>query len=152
MKTLITLVFLCILAQQVFSQDIKLTGTCFDPNGSLIVTAQIAVIDEKGTKTTGSTDSEGQFEFKVHPGIYSLSVAATGFLTVQYPEFLVVNSTTGKMAQDFVLFGAKYHEPCGVAGSPCLKGLSLIRSYEVTSSPKLKSIRDEFAPESKPKQ
>jgi hypothetical protein len=76
-------------------------------------------------------------------------VASDGFLTIKYKEFLVVNSTNGTMSMDFVLFGGKYHEPCGFSGADCLPAKSLIRFYKVEYTPKLKEIVEEFSPDIK---
>lgn len=149
MKYFISLFSICVLSLCGFSQNIKLTGTIFAPNGAIVPSGQIRVVHEKGQSTVSSSNTEGIFELDLIPGLYSIEVSGKGFLTVKHNEFLVVNSTTGKMSIDFVLFGAKYHEPCGYSGANCLPAKSLIRSYEVKYSPKLKDIRDEFAPETK---
>lgn len=146
MKYCIALIFVFVFSFYALSQNIKLTGTMFDPNGALIANGQIRAVDEKGHSVAGSSSTEGGFEINLIPGIYSVEVSAPGFLTIKHSEFLIVNSTTGKMMMDFVLFGGKYHEPCGYSGADCLPAKSLIRSYEVNYSPKLKDIRDEFAP------
>jgi hypothetical protein len=151
MKYLVSLLLLLAASVSSFAQSISLTGTIFDPTGALVTSGQIKAVDEKGSALIGASNSDGQFEVKLIPGIYALEVSAPGFITVKQTEFLVINSTTGKMAIDFVLFGGKYHEPCGYSGADCLPAKSLIRSYEVIYSPKLKDIRDEFAPVPKPK-
>lgn len=156
MKYGIAIIFSCVFSICVSAQNIKLTGTVYDPGGALVASAQIKTVDEKGHALVGSSNSEGVFEINLIPGLYSIEVSGPGFLTIKQREYLVVNSTNGKMSIDFVLFGAKYHEPCGYSGADCLPAKSLIRSYEVNYSPKLKEIRDEFAPvqksqEKKPK-
>ena len=149
MKYFSALIFIFACSLVSVAQTIKLTGTMFDPNGAVIVNGQITAIDDKTRSVQGKSDSYGRFEIDLAPGIYAINVSATGFITLMYSEFLVVNATTGKMAIDFVLFGGKYHEPCGYSGADCLPAKSLIRSYEVKYSPKLKDIRSEFAPEEK---
>lgn len=151
MKYLIPLLLLLGASVSSFAQNIIVTGTLFDPNGAVVTSGQIKAVDEKGTALIGAANSEGLFEVKLIPGIYALEVSAPGFITIKQTEFLVVNSGTGKMAMDFVLFGGKYHEPCGYSGADCLPAKSLIRSYEIKYSPKLKDIRDEFAPVPKSK-
>ena len=152
MKHCISLALIFGLSLFAFSQTIKLTGTVYDPGGALVPSAQIKTIDEKGITLSSSSNSSGEFEVRLIPGLYSIEVSGPGFLSVKHNEFLVVNSTNGKMIIDFVLFGSKYHEPCGVSGGNCLPAKSLIRSYEVYYSPRLKEIRDEFANVQKPKQ
>lgn len=146
MKYIVAVVFAYLFTSHAFSQEIKLSGTMFDSNGAVIVKGQIRAVTEKGQATIGFSNMDGFFEIDLAPGLYSIEVSGKGFLTIKYGEFLVVNSTTGKMMMDFVLFGSKYHEPCGYSGADCLPAKSLIRSYEIKYSPKLKDIRDEFAP------
>jgi hypothetical protein len=134
------------VAPYAFSQNIKITGTIFDPNGAVVTSSQIRAVDQKGHSFVGASDTEGCFEITLIPGMYSLEVSAPAFLTIKHPEFLVVNSTTGKMTMDFVVFGGKSHEPCGYSGADCLPAKSLIQSYEVKYSPKLKDIVEEFGP------
>ena len=150
MKYLLALLFVFACSSFAFGQDVKLTGIVYDPQGAIVAGAQIKVVDEKGHSTLGSSDLEGSFLLKLVPGIYAIDVSAPGFLTIKYNEYLVVNSAKG-MAMDFVIFGGKYHEPCGVSGADCLPAKALIKSYQINYSPKLKEIRDEFSPETKPR-
>jgi hypothetical protein len=144
MKSCISIFLVCISALSVSGQTIKLTGSIFDPGGAVVVNGNIKVIDQKGRATSANSNSEGEFLLNLLPGIYALEVGATGFLTVRHKEFLIVNSTTGRMSFDFILFGAKYHEPCGYSGANCLPAKSLIRDYEVKYSPTLTEIWKEF--------
>jgi hypothetical protein len=140
----LAVLFICCFSLSVFGQTVKLTGTIFDPNGALVINGQISAVDGKGRTISAQTNSEGQFNLDLAPGIYSLDIAAPGFLTIKHKEFLVVNTTTGRMSSDFVLFAGKYHEPCGYSGADCLPAKSLIRSCEVRYSPKLREILEEF--------
>ena len=149
MRFLLALVFVLGFSFLAFGQEVELSGTIYDPNGAVVASAQIRAIDEKGHTVSAKSDFEGSFVLKLVPGIYALDVSAPGFLTIKYNEYLVVNSTKGKMTMDFVMFGGKYHEPCGVSGSDCLPKKSLIREYQIGYSPKLKEIRDEFGRESR---
>jgi hypothetical protein len=151
MKYLISLLLLLMASGFSFAQNIIVTGTLFDPSGAVVTSGQIKAVDEKGSALIGASNSDGQFAVNLIPGIYALEVSAPGFITIKQTEFLVVNSGTGKMAMDFVLFGGKHHEPCGYSGADCPPAKSLIRSYEVKYSPKLKDLRDEFAPVPKSK-
>ena len=152
MKYFGAVIFVFVFALYGFSQDLKVTGTIFDPNGALVTNAQIRAVDEKNRSKTGSSNSEGIFEIQLVPGIYAIYVTSPGFLTIKLTEFLVVNSTTGKMTIDFVMIGRKSHEPCGYSGADCLPAKKLIRSYEIKYLPKLRNIRDEFARTSERKQ
>lgn len=151
MKYLVSVLILLIFSFCSFAQSISLTGTFFAPDGSLVTNGEIKATDEKRNAVIAASNREGRFDIKLSPGIYSLEISAPGFLTIKHTEFLVVNSTTSRMVTDFVLFGAKYHEPCGYSGADCLPAKSLIRSYEIKYSPKLKDIREEFAPVPKSK-
>ena len=108
------IVFVFSLVSFVNGQSIKFTGTVYDPNGAVVSGAKITVTHEKGRMFTARSNNEGEFATAVVPGIYVIDVSAPGFLSVIYDEYLVVNSTTGTMKTDFVLFGTKYHEPCGL--------------------------------------
>jgi len=145
-------VFVFFLVGFVNSQNIKFTGTVYDSNGAVVPGAKINATHEKGPKFTGSSNNEGEFVIPVVPGIYALDVSAPGFLSIKYDEYFVVNSTNGKMKMDFVLFGSKYHEPCGYSGADCLPTKLRIKSVKVEYSPKLKEIRDDFSPETRPEQ
>ena len=146
MKCFFAFIIVVVVSFCASAQSIRLTGTVFDPNGAVVTNAQIKAVDEKGRSISGSSNTDGSFEINLIPGLYAIDVSSPGFLTIRYNEFLVVNSTMGKMTMDFVLFGSKFHEPCGYSGADCLPGKSLIKSYEVRYSPRLKDIRDEFAP------
>ena len=127
------------------AQIVKLSGTVFDSTGAVVVGVKVAATPETGKQPTfGTSNESGDFQIHLAPGLYALEVSGNGFLTIQYPEFLVVNSTTG-MKVDFVMFGAKYHEPCGVSGSDCLPERLLIRNFKVRYSPTLKQLRDDFS-------
>lgn len=144
MKSYISFLLVCVSALCVSGQTIKLTGSIFDPTGAVVVNGQVKAFDQKGRPTSANSNSEGEFELALAPGIYALEVGATGYLTVKHKEFLIVNSFTRKMSFDFVLFGAKWHEPCGYSGANCLPAKSLIRGYEVKYSPTLTEIWKEF--------
>jgi len=87
---------------------------------------------------------ERQFGLDLKPGLYSLEISGSGFLTIKYPEYLIVNSSTG-MKMDFVMFGARFHEPCGVSGADCLPARMLIQEFAIKYSPELKQIRKDFS-------
>lgn len=144
MKSYVSILLICISSLCVSGQTVRLTGSIFDPNGAVVVNGEVKAVDQKGRATSANSNAEGEFLLILAPGIYALEVAAIGFLTVKHKEFLIVNSTTGKMSFDFVLFGSKYHEPCGYSGANCLPSKSLIRGYEVRHSPSLTEIWKEF--------
>ena len=131
-------------------QRVRFSGAIFDSTGAVVVSATIEARSEKGQHTAAKSNGEGKFEIELQPGLYEIDVSAPGFLTVQYSEYLVVISPSG-MKMDFVMFGGKWHEPCGYSGADCLPARSLIKSYQIKYTPKLQEIRDEFSPETKPK-
>ena len=62
-----------------------ITGTITDPSGAVIPGAKIETLNQ-GTKAvrTLTTDNEGSFRFiNLEPGIYTLTVSADQFVTVQ---------------------------------------------------------------------
>jgi hypothetical protein len=63
------------------SGDIK--GTVTDPSGAVVTNATVEVVDAgKGTKRTGTADSNGQYHVAgLSPAIYNVSVAHAGFQT-----------------------------------------------------------------------
>lgn len=146
MKSCLTLLLIFFSSITVASQSTKFTGTTFDPTGAIVVRAEVKLTSEGGRTYTSLSNVAGEFEIDIAPGIYSIEVSSEGFLTIKQKEFFVVKSSTGKMSMDFVLFGAKYHAPCGYSGANCLPSKSLIRSYEIKYSPSLREIRDEYAP------
>ena len=161
MKVLSTLVLCLVASMGVFGQivtkahtendqKIKFTGVAYDPTGALVAGAEIKTVDSKGIATIAKSDNNAAFVIELVPGIYAIDVSALGFLTIKFKEYLIVDSTNGQMSMDFVMFGAKYHEPCGYSGADCLPAKSLIRSYEIGYSPKLREIKQEFATNPKP--
>jgi hypothetical protein len=137
------------VASAAYGQKIKLSGVVYDPHGSLVVGATVSATNSKGKLVSVNSGRLGSYQLELEPGIYAIDVASDGFLTIKYKEFLVVNSTNGTMSMDFVLFGGKYHEPCGFSGADCLPAKSLIRFYKVEYTPKLKEIVEEFSPDIK---
>lgn len=113
-------------------------------SGAVVPGARISSIDERGKSLFATSDANGTYGLGLVPGIYSISVATPGFLTIKDGQFFVVKSTLGKMSLDFVMFGAKYHEPCGYSGAACLPAEALIKSYEIVYSPKLRELNRIF--------
>jgi Carboxypeptidase regulatory-like domain len=89
----------------------------YDPNGASVAGAKIqAKFETGGGFTFVLSNNDGSFSIDLVPGIYAIDVSRPGFITINYSEFLVVNSSNKKMSIDFVMFGGKYHEPCGYSG------------------------------------
>ncbi len=149
MKLFVVFAFTIFLACLVNGQDVKLTGHIFDPNGAVVVAAKVEARSEDKRLFSGVTNDEGKFEVALPTGLYALEISGTGFLTIQYLEYLIVKTFDGKMTMDFVLFGAKWHEPCGYSGANCLPERLLIKNYKVKYSPSLKQIREDFSDHSK---
>ncbi len=59
----------------------SVTGVVSDPTGAVIAGADVTLVDaEKGFTFTAKTDDKGRYLFRsVSPGVYNLSVKATGF-------------------------------------------------------------------------
>lgn len=128
-----------------FGQTTQLSGVIFDPTGAVIVAADIKARDAAGKVYVAKSDSKGSYTLNLRPGIYEIGVSQTGFITLKIEEYLVVQSTFGKMNHDVVLFGLspRAHEPCGYSGAECMNGKEKI-VFEVTvkHSPKLKSLEN----------
>jgi hypothetical protein len=145
MRTILLIAILFSSTFIVSAQRVNFSGTIFDPSGAVVVGANVVAIYSKSKSMLSCTsNTEGVFNLDLEPGLYSLEVNKDGFLTLKYPEFLLVNSTTG-MRMDFVMFGARYHEPCGVSGGDCLPTRMLIRNYSLKYSPSLKQIAEDFS-------
>jgi hypothetical protein len=147
MKIIFCVVFLLLFGISSFAQNIKLSGTVYDPNGAVVPKAKILAANKKSGSFSTETGVDGHFSLILSPGIYAIDVSGTGFMMVKYLEFPVINSTYGKMNLDVVMFGRKDHEPCGYAGAGCLPATSLIKTYTVQFSPKLAEIWKEFGPQ-----
>ena len=145
MKLFLAFIFTIFLVSFVRSQNVKLTGSVFNPNGAVVVSAKVEARSENKRLFSGVTNNEGRFEVELPAGLYALEVSATGFLTIEYEEYLIVNTFDRKMAMDFVMFGAMWHEPCGYSGADCLPSRLLIKNYRIKYSPSLKQIRDDFS-------
>jgi len=70
-----------------------LSGTVKDPNGAVIVGAEVAVRNEvTGETRTATTDGEGRFKIEgLAPGRYTVSIARNGFKTAE--RSLVIEDT-----------------------------------------------------------
>lgn len=145
MKLFAALVVVLAFSLTTFAQVI-LTGTVYDPTGAVIAGAQVKAVGEKHGTIVGVSDRNGLFSLELTPGIYSIQVSAQGFLTIEYSEYLVIK--TSKMVWDAVMLGA--YEPCRDTGADCLPSNLLIKSYKIEHSPKLRKLRDYFAPATRP--
>src|SRR5690348_10281494 len=74
------------------------TGEVTDPNGAVVVGAQVLAHNvETGVDTSGTTDSAGAYTLRfLPPGRYSVTVQAKGFKTAQVPEFTLEVLQTAK--------------------------------------------------------
>ena len=101
-------------------QNIKLSGTVYDPNGAVVPRANVKVTDKSGHRFKAITNDEGSFLLALIPGLYTIEIERPGFTKLIYKEYRIVDSTFGKMNIDFVIFGSSDHEPCGYTGADCL--------------------------------
>ncbi len=127
-------------------REIVLTGKVFDPNGALVPGAQIRATGATGAITSTNSSASGIFSLPIAPGLYRLQVTKSGFISANFPEFLVVNSSTGKMTMDIVLFPGLSNSPCGYSGADCLTENLLIESYEIRYVPSLRRLITDFGP------
>jgi hypothetical protein len=123
---------------------IRLAGTVFDANGSVVGNAEVKATDSSETEKVVKSGRDGTFELELVPGIYSLEVSQAGFLTLKYPEFMVVNATTGRVSIDFIMFPGLHHSPCGYSGADCLPERLMIEKYEIKFSPSLHRLNKDF--------
>src|SRR5260370_554335 len=85
------------------SASANLSGTVHDSTGAVVPDANITLRDaQKGTERKSSTNDAGVYVFtSVPPGVYSLSVAKTGFASATQQNLtLLVNQD---ITQDFIL-------------------------------------------------
>ena len=85
------------------SASANLSGTVHDSTGAVVPDANVTLRDtQKGTERKSSTNDAGVYVFtSVPPGVYSLSVAKTGFApATQQNLTLLVNQD---ITQDFIL-------------------------------------------------
>ncbi|MBV9925485.1 MAG: carboxypeptidase regulatory-like domain-containing protein [Acidobacteria bacterium] len=95
-------------------QTMTLTGSVYDPNGSVIVNGLKLVASGAGGKSYEATVSdEGIYTVTLPLGVYRIKAAAPGFCNGQVERFRVVNATYGKMSLDFVLDVPDAREQCG---------------------------------------
>ncbi|MBK9162572.1 MAG: carboxypeptidase regulatory-like domain-containing protein [Acidobacteria bacterium] len=127
-------------------RKIVLTGNVFDPNGALVPGAQIRATSASGAVTSTDSSASGIFSLPVAPGLYKLQITKSGFISANFPEFFVVNSTTGKMYIDIVLFPGLSHSPCGYSGAECLPENLLVESFEIRYVPSLKRLIRDLGP------
>jgi hypothetical protein len=73
----------------------SLRGTVLDPNGAVIVAAQITLASpEIGVNLSTQTDNNGSYQFQdVRPATYILTVTATGFATYRQSGLVLLVST-----------------------------------------------------------
>ena len=148
MKFFLSLVTIICCSVFTNAQNIRFVGSVYDPNGAIVIGARIEARSETSKVLHTVSNNDGKFELELPTGLYALIVSATGFLTIKYNEYLVVNTFDRKMTMDFVMFGSLWHEPCGVSGGDCLPEELLIKDYKVEYSPKLKDIKKRFGGES----
>lgn len=85
-----------LLGSAVSAQDLNgnIVGTAKDTTGAIVSTATVTATNEgTAARTTGNVLSDGSFVIKVPPGVYDVSVEATGFKAVRIQALRVeVNS------------------------------------------------------------
>src|SRR6476646_8468570 len=85
-KLYLLFVLLLVLGTSAFAQNNKgaIVGTVKDPNDALVTKAQVKVTSVKtGEVRTAETSDEGTFTVpNLEPGVYNVTVDATGFQSV----------------------------------------------------------------------
>src|SRR6478672_10042745 len=114
MKVFAVLMFLFASLSVASAQKTTFSGTVYDSHGAVVPTAQIDATFESGQHSATVSNNDGDFRIELAPGIYKLEVSMPGFISVEVAEYLVVD--VKQMRMDFVLFGGRNHEPCGVSG------------------------------------
>ncbi len=81
-----------------------LTGVVYDVNGAVIVNGTMVIAyDGNGKKYESVTNDEGVYKLELPLAAYKIKVSAPGFCPKQVEDFIIVDSTHGKMSLDFVL-------------------------------------------------
>lgn len=81
-----------------------LTGVVYDINGAVIVDGtKVVAYGPDGKEYVTATNDEGVYKFELPFTTYKIDVTAPGFCTARVVDFIIVNSTNGKMSLDFVL-------------------------------------------------
>src|ERR1043165_1873179 len=112
-------VLLCV-SVTIYSQGTNLgtiRGTVTDPNGAVIPNAAVKVTDQTtGISRDVTTDSDGNYEVAaLKPGIYKISVTATGFKTTEMGAVLKgsdvvradIRSEVGTQSENVLITGAE---------------------------------------------
>jgi hypothetical protein len=144
MKVLQILVLIFGFAIFADAQNAVLSGSVYDPNGALIINANVTAINEKGEKFETITNNEGVYILNLPFNIYDTTKSVIGFKVAKYEiiiesvyfeklilkDFKFVSSTEGKMTLDFALDVVKFinYGP----GGCCFSDL------EIIDEPKLK--------------
>jgi hypothetical protein len=97
-----------------------LTGVVYDINGAVIAGGTVMAAVAGENKQYGAvTNDEGSYKIELPLGVYKIEASANLFCPKQVEDFVIVNSTHGKMSLDFVL------EVSGTRKRPCKHGTIL---------------------------
>ncbi len=114
MKILQILVLMFGLVVAANAQKAVLTGSVYDPNGSLIVNSKITAVNQKGEKFVALTNEEGVYILnlpldKYKPILnqkitkYEITVESPNFEKFILKNFKFIGSSKGQMNLDFAL-------------------------------------------------
>lgn len=82
-KTLLLLIGMSLFTSSIFAQNVTLRGRVVDQKGEALIGATIKV---DGTQNAGTTtDISGNFTLLAAPGVASLSISYTGYVTLKVP-------------------------------------------------------------------
>ncbi len=90
------------------SATTSLRGTVYDPKGAVVPDATVTITNSaKGFTQITKTDGQGRYQFlELPPAIYSVSVSAAGFATVNQTGVELLVSTPGTMNMNMQVAGS----------------------------------------------
>ena len=99
------LALLSILPDGLLAQGIgSLTGTVIDPSGTPVPNAAVSIVNEATHATTNATTSSGVYvASNLPPGIYDVSVTASGFKEFKQTGVTISVATTNTLNVPLVL-------------------------------------------------
>jgi Carboxypeptidase regulatory-like domain/TonB dependent receptor/TonB-dependent Receptor Plug Domain len=106
-RTIVIVLLLCVATVGQTPTTGRIAGTVKDPNGAVIVRAEVAVSRKaKGDERKVTTDDEGNYAVPLlPPGAYRVTVKAHGFAITVYDPVQVVITETTRIDSNLILAG-----------------------------------------------